>query len=129
MSTFITRSEIRQRLEDWRVGVLSTEAIHRWAEDRYLVDEYETEDAVVSEVLASLDALDMNLLIPADVPALLELLSSSPDALVAGLAAYESYCSQVDISKRRVALRAIPSMLRFAMLANRPLRPTSADEF
>ncbi len=63
----MSRKDLQELLESWRVGRIAAKDVQAWAEARYQVDEWEAEDSVVNEILAHLDALDMNLIIVDDV--------------------------------------------------------------
>lgn len=63
----VSRKDLQELLESWRVGRIAAKDVQAWAEARYQVDEWEAEDSVVNEILAHLDALDMNLIIVDDV--------------------------------------------------------------
>jgi hypothetical protein len=67
-----------QKLRDWAGGHTSTEEIQSWACDAYMHDEVDfadwekEDDSVTKEVVAALDMLDMNLVLPEDEPIYLE---------------------------------------------------------
>src|SRR6478672_6210615 len=99
----VTADIVESKLRQWQAGELSAAEVHDWAEKTYAVSSWEPESDAVNEVLAELDMLDMNLVMPDDIP-----------ALVAALRAknYESllseYFSRVDFETRKSQLSAVP---------------------
>lgn len=75
--TKITRAALKEVLERWRHKELSHCEVHEWAEARYAVSAFDSEDDVTNEVLAALDMLDVNVTTETDIPHLLEALSAS----------------------------------------------------
>jgi hypothetical protein len=105
MSELITRDDLRTLLADWKGGRRTTQQLHDWAEQRYPGAEYE--DEVVTEVVAFLDMLDMNLVIVDDIPLILRVLdlpSEQADQASALLRAVDS----VEFERRRRALAGDP---------------------
>ncbi len=97
----VTRSELGQLLADWQAGHVAAASVHEWAVARYAVTGVNAEDEVVNEVLDLLDALDVNLITAAEVPALQRLLQSPASALDSALEAYDSDIALVDYESRR----------------------------
>ena len=115
-----TRAEVRRVLFDWEAGRVSATEVHGWAEERYAVSNSEPEDAVVNEVLARLDMLDVDLLVAADVPALKRLLESHPSRLPEALTEYEAYVGAVDVPRRQRELAGDPLYRPFCKLGGVP---------
>ena len=72
----VTADSVESRLRDWQAGRVTAAHIHEWAENTYAVSAWEPESDAVNEVLAQLDMLDMNLVTPDDIPALIAALRS-----------------------------------------------------
>ncbi len=108
MQTIITRSDIIAKLLEWQEGKLTAEDLNNWAVRFYLHDDVdysdwegdEEERSVTNEVLAQLDSIDMNLMIPDDVPAYLEFLDTPLGKFEDGYAKLESYLNSIDYKER-----------------------------
>ena len=78
----VTREEVAQKLSEWASGRTSSAEVHGWASALFLSEDVDfadwegDEDSVTKEVLGALDLLDMNLVTPQDVPALLAFLGT-----------------------------------------------------
>lgn len=77
MTTVITANDIDAVLVQWDAGTLSARDVQSWAEARFAVDACEVDNEVTNEVLGHLDCLDMNLVVPADIPVLREALHAA----------------------------------------------------
>ncbi len=91
---------------------MSAKDVHVWAEHHYQNDAFDFEDwegeeenSVSNEVLAHLDMLDMNLLVPEDIPSYLAFLSTPRGSFDEGFSKLERYLGTVDIEARRVQLK------------------------
>ena len=102
----VTRKDLRGMLNQWQAGHVSAQDIHRWAEARYQMDDWDAEDRVANEVLWELDTLDMNLTIVEDVTTLLRELECKTEN--EALELKKAYFDTIDYDKRQVALRADP---------------------
>lgn len=71
MAQIIEREDLRKIMHKWQAAQLTSKQVHEWANNRYARDTWDAEDEITNEILSRLDMLDMNLLVPEDVPALL----------------------------------------------------------
>jgi hypothetical protein len=112
-SQILTREEVAQKLRDWAEGRSSTEEIQSWATSAYMNDEVDfadwekDDDSVTKEVVAALDMLDMNLVLPEDAPIYLEFLDTPIGGFAAGYAKLQGRVDAIDYEKRRVRLRDV----------------------
>ena len=98
----ITAAIVESRLREWQAGRVTAAQIHEWAENTYAVSAWEPESDSVNEVLAQLDMLDMNLVTPDDIPALIAALRSDDfEALIA------DHFATVDFLGRRTQLAGV----------------------
>jgi hypothetical protein len=111
MSHTVTRAELIVLLKEWRDGRISATEVHEWAEARYFPGDLEVDDedaddsgSAAAEVLARLDALDINLITPEDIPHYLALLHSPKGALAEALEQFEAKQALIDFRARADAL-------------------------
>ena len=104
----VTVADVEAKLHQWQSGQLSTPELHSWAEATYAVSSWESETEAVSEVLAWLDMMDMNLVTVEDVPAFLSALSS-PEFV----AVIEEHFGGLDIEARKRELASVPMYAPF----------------
>jgi hypothetical protein len=95
----VSRREVAALLERWRDARVNASGVKEWVAAAGSAHD----DAVVREVLAELDLLEVYLLTPEDVPALLRFLDE-PD-LDAGLAAWSRYRDAIDLDARSRQLK------------------------
>ncbi|MFC4348641.1 hypothetical protein ACFO5Q_12375 [Kordiimonas lipolytica] len=112
MTQIISRANIKEVLERWAEGTLSAEEVHAWAGQHYQNRAYDFEDredqeenSVSNEVLAQLDMLDMNLLVPEDIPSYIEFLSTPLGGFDDGYSKLKAYLGTVNIDVRREQLK------------------------
>ena len=105
----ISKNDLKNILEQWKNGSIGSEEVHKWAEDRYAVSGWETDNEVTNEVLAELDMLNMNLLIKEDADFLLEILND-PSIITGEQAAakLEEFHGKIDMNKRKRELSSDP---------------------
>ncbi|CAL7961101.1 conserved hypothetical protein [Alphaproteobacteria bacterium] len=110
MELRITREEIRQKLLDWQSSKISECDLKNWAE--YLLDNgVKLEDwdsdwnSVSSEILHSLESLDMNLLIQLDIPIFLDFLKTDPNNFAAGFKILDQYFKRINYRQRQAVLK------------------------
>jgi len=112
-SRIVTREEVAQKLRDWAGGRASTEAIQSWASDAFLQDEVDFADwekehnSVTKEVVAVLDMLDMNLVLPEDAPIYLEFLATPIGDFATGYAKMRRRLEEINYDERGDRLREI----------------------
>lgn len=115
----VTRAEVARKLSDWADGHISAEDILNWADALYPCDdvEYEDwerdEDSVTNEVLAALSMLDMDLVLPEDIPIYLAFLSTPAGQFESGYAKFRQKLGEIDYASRRKHLRDVPPYSRF----------------
>ena len=107
--TILTREEVLTKLKDWQTGTLSSRELHAWAEALYLRDEVDYEDwegdhSVTNEIIAALDMLDMNLILPEDAPIYIEFLATPPDGFKVGYQRYQAQLNSINLEKRQTQL-------------------------
>jgi hypothetical protein len=99
----VTADIVESKLREWQAGEITAAEVHDWAENTYAVSSSAPESDAVSEVLAQLDMLDMNLVTPDDIPVLLAALRSElPETLLG------EHFAKVDLNLRRSQLSAVP---------------------
>ncbi len=113
ITPIISRAVVAAVLKHWQAGEWSAEQVHEWAEDRFGqvdVDDWEgaEEQSVANEVLAALDLLDMNLMLPEDTPLYLAFLRTPPGQFAAGYQILQDALDRIDYPARQAALRAVP---------------------
>lgn len=111
MSQTVLRSDVAAILREWAAGLLSGEQVYNWANMRFAVDAWDSEDGAVNEVLAQLDTMDMNLVISEDIPMLLRALETTTSEAAAHV--IESYTAAIDFAARRDQLKGEPLYSRF----------------
>ena len=104
----VSRNDLLEVLESWRLHRTIAKDVQAWAEARYGLDDWEPEDAVVNEILARLDALDMNLITPDDVPAFLEALSVPANRSQEAIDGIDRHFETVNIESRQMELHGDP---------------------
>jgi hypothetical protein len=114
----ITREEVAHKLREWADGRVCSEEVFRWANALYLSDDVDytdcegDEDSVTNEVLGVLDMLDMNLVLPEDVPIYLEFLSTPAGKFQTGYAEFRRRIDEIDHESRSRRLRDVPPYAR-----------------
>jgi len=115
MQKILTRNELRVLLTQWEQGQITTEELNGFAGELYPNEEVDYEDwetdgenSVTKEVLAALDMMDMNLMVPEDVPVYLEFLNTPLGSYTDGYLRLRQYLQCVNIKKRQKALSEIP---------------------
>ena len=101
MAQIIEREDLRKILHKWQAAQLTSKQVHEWANNRFATDAWDAEDEITNEILSRLDMLDMNLLVPEDVPTLLQALSFENGLLADALQFLESYEANIDIRERK----------------------------
>jgi hypothetical protein len=109
----VTREDIAAILQRWQAGELTAAQVHEWAQARYGqadVDDWEDGDtnSAANEVLGALDRLDMNLMLPDDIPLYLAFLHTPPGHFAAGYRAFEAALGRIDYAARQQALSTNP---------------------
>jgi hypothetical protein len=115
MSQTVNRADVAAKLQQWQSGEITAHQIHAWAESVYqrhdvgYTDwEGAQEHSVTNEVLARLDFLDGNLIVPEDVPLYLTFLEAPAGQFEQALALLEAELSRIDYDARRTQLRGMP---------------------
>jgi hypothetical protein len=109
MPELVTRNDLRSVLREWAAGRHSPEHVHQWAERRFADEAWECEDDIANEVLAQLDMLDINLVTPDDLPALLVILQLPTGQARTASATFGSRLSPADLERRRKELAEDPT--------------------
>ena|ERR1041384_2329586 len=117
-SRIITREDVARKLTDWAAGRVSSEEIFAWADKLYPFDDVEytdwenDENSITNEVLAALEMVDMNLVLPEDVPMYLEFLSTPAGQFQTGYARLQQRLAKIDFERRRKQLRDVQPYAR-----------------
>jgi hypothetical protein len=113
--TILKRQDVAQALMDWQAGRISSLEIQSWAESLYLNDNVDYEDwegdeenSITNEILAVLDTLDMNLVLPEDAPIYLKFISTPFGEFKKGYDQLQNRLGQIDFATRRVQLKTNP---------------------
>lgn len=122
MQKVITRKELRELLTQWQQGQITAEQLNGFAGELYPNDDVDYEDwegdgenSVTNEVLAALDMMDMNLVVPEDVPAYLEFLNTPVGLFNEGYSKFRQHLQDVNIEERQKALSEIPFYKAFCV--------------
>jgi hypothetical protein len=119
MSPYIlTREELGRMLKAWETGRVSSAEVLKWADAVYGSDhidyeDWEGDDSVTKEVLASLNLLDMNLAVPADAPIYLDFLATPRGEFPSGYVRYKEGLDGIDYPARRQQLKDDPLYAQF----------------
>lgn len=105
----IDRDTLRQLVKEWSGGNIDERDVHERAEELY--EEYECPNADMShpdsipiEVLSQLEILNLQLITPDDVPAILQFLDTASGLEVEGWRAWCLYWEQINYDKRKMEL-------------------------
>lgn len=106
----VDRKALRELLRRWQTGDLTPEEVHREAEAMYEAEEWpelpdEDPRSIGLEVLTQLDILNHQLITEADIPAMLEFLSTAVGDEADGWAKWRAYWEHVNLDERREELR------------------------
>jgi hypothetical protein len=114
-SHLLTRADLATVLTQWLDGRLTAHQVHEWAEERAGNDTFDVDDwegiesnSVANEVLRALDMLDMNLMLPDDIPFYLEFLGTLEGQFYEGYRKWQDALNRIDYGARKEALRANP---------------------
>jgi hypothetical protein len=112
-SKVITRADLATMLKHWLDGRRAAHQVHEWAEARAGNNAFDVEDwegvesnSVANEVLRALDMLNMNLMLPDDIPFYLEFLDTPEGHFDEGYRKWRDALNRIDYSAREEALRA-----------------------
>ena len=113
MKPMIGREDLIKILQHWRDGVLTAEQVHEWAEERagnVEVHDWEGPEpnSVTNEVLSALDMLNINLMLPEDIPHYLEFLHTPTGHFSEGYSKWQDALTQIDYHARKEFLRMTP---------------------
>jgi hypothetical protein len=102
----VTRLDLVRKLEAWHQGELASVELWHWAEDIYMPGSTEFEDweedySASNEVLAHLDNLPMNLMLPEDAPIHIKFLCNPPSDFDTAFQAWQKALDAIDFEKRR----------------------------
>ena len=114
----MTRADIAAVLQQWQQGLLTAKQVHDWAEDTYMqveLDDWEGDEdySVANEVLGALDMLNLNLMVPEDIPIYLDFLRTPLGQFAMGSATFQDAIGQIDYIARKKMLAADPFYARF----------------
>jgi hypothetical protein len=118
MKPLVTRADLVAVLLSWQSGAITAQQVHDWAESLYpgncAYDDWdENGDSVALEVLGDLDKLNLDLVVPKDVPIYLAFLQTPPDQYSDGHRKYREAIGRINRAARRRALRNDPFYSRF----------------
>lgn len=100
-------------LESWQAGNVSTQEVLSWASKRFIpgeveFDDWENDCSATNEVLAELDSLDMNLVLPEDAPIHISFLKTPPGQFEEGFAKWQEAVGSIDFKARIKQLKDHP---------------------
>jgi hypothetical protein len=98
----LTRDAIAAALRRWQAGSVDAAGMKAWLEAAGGVQAGAGLDVAAREAIEAIDLLEVHLLTPEDVPALLALLDGGDEAAVARFAAYRD---AIDLDGRSRALK------------------------
>lgn len=110
----ITRQILQQKLMAWASGILAVTDLHKWIMDLQLDGPCEFEDwetkgeatfSVSKEVVAELEMIDMNFIIPEDIPIFTEFLDTPVGGFEAAYVHFIERLQAIDAPKRMKALK------------------------
>ena len=102
---FITRLEIIKILKAWKNNEATTKEVWDWAQERYRpgetdFDDWEGDNSAANEVLSELDSLDMNLVLPEDIPIHIEFLETPYNNFEEGFQRWQKKIKRIYFKKR-----------------------------
>ena len=114
MTSTLDRHLLRSLVMQWQRGEITERDVHERAEhlwDQRDWPDYPTSDArsIAIEVLAQLDILNHQLITVEDVPAIVDFLNTPPGSEEDAWEQWQRYWDNVDLDKRKQALRGHPS--------------------
>jgi hypothetical protein len=109
----VMRDALRQILLSWQAGHMTPHAVHEWASDRYPARSGPDDD-LVTEILARLDMLDMNLITTDDIPVLMQALDLPLAQMAEAIHLLERHDATVDMAARKRALANDPFYGRYS---------------
>ena len=110
----ISREDIIVVLKLWQDGTMSAQEVWDWAGHRYFpgeteFDDWEEDDASVSnEVMCELDSLDMNMVLPEDIPTHLSFLATPQGQFEIGHTKWKEAIARIDFRARQKNLKGHP---------------------
>jgi hypothetical protein len=101
----VTRLDIIQILKSWENNATTAKEVWDWASERYFPGETEFDDweggnSAANEVLCELDSLDMNLVLPEDIPIHIEFLKIPVGKIDEGYRKWRGKIEQIDFKRR-----------------------------
>ena len=111
--SYVTRGEIIRMLQSWQSGELGTQQLWDWASHRFQsgaaeYDDWDGDDSVAREVLATLDSLDLHLMLVDDVPLYLAFLQTPIGAFDDACNEWRAALAGLDYGARKRVLRDDP---------------------
>jgi len=110
----LQRHQVRDLLQRWQRGEIDERQVHEEAEvlwDCYVPgEEYDRESpqSIALDVLSSLETLNVQLVTPEDIPAMLRFLETPADQERRGWQIWHQYWRSIDYNQRRQSLRDNP---------------------
>lgn len=112
----VSRQDVAKVLTAWQREELTTQQVWDWAARRFpddedvgcAYDDKEGDDSVLREVLRELDCLDMQLVVPEDVPIYLEFLDTPSGEFARGYARWRAALDRIDSAERQRQCRQDP---------------------
>ena len=110
----ITRQILQQKLIAWASGILPVTELHKWVMDLQLdgpceFEDWETKDgasfSVSKEVVAEMEMIDLNFIIPEDIPIFTEFLDTPTGAFEAAYVHFIERLQAIDTTKRMKMLK------------------------
>jgi hypothetical protein len=113
---FVDREVLRELLERWRSGAVDEREVHETAEEMFetfpdgppLVPHADPRSIPI-EVLSQLEILNVQLITPADIPALMKFLAAEPGQEEVAWQELTNYWKAIDFKRRLMELRDNPN--------------------
>jgi len=105
----VKRSDIIQVLESWKNSEATAKEVLDWANGLYFIgetefDDWQDDNSAANEVLCELDSLDMNLVLPEDIPIHIEFLKTPVGKFEEGFQTWQKKIDRIDFKKRCIKL-------------------------
>src|SRR4051812_21180444 len=119
MSEFPDKQELIGLLQQWQAGDIDVQAVHEAAEQLYERYGEEDEESLTGpgllgyQVVCILEVLPVYLVIPDDVPYMLDFLNAASADMDVALEHWDDYWNELDYNARREILKAHPYYSRW----------------
>jgi hypothetical protein len=102
----VVAGELRDVLLKWQRGELRHVEIYEWTTERFGLEQMESGDPIVNEILGLLDIMDVNLTTPDDIPTFLRMLDEHSE--VDALRILQFHGEHLDLDERMAKWKSDP---------------------